>query len=416
MAREKLPNSYLRQYRLLYENGRDILLFVRFRDGKILEASRSAVKAYQYSRDDLLSKTIFDLRAPNTLSEITPQMAAADSSGILFETFHRRKDGTIFPVEVNSQSSNIGNEKVLLSIVRDITDRSRVEQLLGKERKELQIILDAAPVMIFYKDRDNRIIRVNRARAEAAGLRKEDLEGKNAFEIFPNQAESYWRDDREVIASGKPKTGIIDIIETPNGPRWIRTDKIPYRDEAGNVIGVIGFAVDITELKQMEEALRNMALRDQLTELYNRRGFITLAEQQIKAANRTQKPLLLSYIDVDGMKRVNDTLGHEEGDRVLIHTAHILRQTFRESDIIARIGGDEFAVLSLDVTDMNPEIYSTRLRDNIVIFNALAEHPYKLELSWDTAVYDPQSPVSLDKLLSTADRLMYKRKKGKSDA
>jgi diguanylate cyclase (GGDEF)-like protein len=111
-------------------------------------------------------------------------------------------------------------------------------------------------------------------------------------------------------------------------------------------------AEDITERKRMEAEIREMSLRDLLTGLYNRRGFITLAEQQLKAANRAHRPLQLTFADCDRLKWINDTLGHKEGDKALIDTAQILRQTFRESDIIARLGGDEFAILSIDTADM----------------------------------------------------------------
>jgi diguanylate cyclase (GGDEF)-like protein len=171
---------------------------------------------------------------------------------------------------------------------------------------------------------------------------------------------------------------------------------------------------DITERKRMEAEMREMSLRDLLTELYNRRGFITLAEQQIKAANRAQRPLQLTFIDLDRLKWINDTLGHEKGDRVLIDTAHLLRQTFRESDIIARLGGDEFAVLSIDSGEMNHDNVSQRLQQHIDAYNSEESRLYKLSMSWGTVIYHPDSPVSLDLLLSAADELMYTQKKAKS--
>jgi diguanylate cyclase (GGDEF)-like protein len=129
---------------------------------------------------------------------------------------------------------------------------------------------------------------------------------------------------------------------------------------------------DITERKRMEEEIREMSLRDPLTELYNRRGFITLAGQQLKTANRANRQMLLAFIDVDGLKKINDTLGHEEGDKALIGTAHIIRNTFRESDIIARLGGDEFAVLAIDTAELDPEVFSQRLQQHIDAFNEKA--------------------------------------------
>jgi diguanylate cyclase (GGDEF)-like protein/PAS domain S-box-containing protein len=180
----------------------------------------------------------------------------------------------------------------------------------------------------------------------------------------------------------------------------------------GRIIAVVE---DITDRKRMEEEIREMSLRDQMTELYNRRGFITLAEQQIRAANRAKRAMLLTFFDCDGLKWINDTLGHEEGDRALIDTANVLRQTFRESDIIARLGGDEFAVLSIDAADTNPEDFSKRLQENIDAGNAKEPRPYKLAMSWGTVVYDPGFPLSLDELMSSADERMYAQKKAKSN-
>ncbi|MCX5813120.1 MAG: PAS domain-containing protein [Proteobacteria bacterium] len=131
---------------------------------------------------------------------------------------------------------------------------------LQKHREELQIIIDSSPIMIFYKDREARFIRVNKALAKATGLPRDEIEGKKDFEIYPTQRADYWEDDKEVIVSGKPKTGIIEPINTPTGTKWVQTDKIPYRDNEGQIIGIIGFAVDITERKKAEEENERLIL------------------------------------------------------------------------------------------------------------------------------------------------------------
>lgn len=143
-------------------------------------------------------------------------------------------------------------------ITQDITERKLVEMALQKNREELQTILDSSPIMVFYKDCENRFIRVNKTLANAAGLPKAAMEGKLVREIFPHRTKDYWEDDKDVILSGKPKIGIIEPIETIFGPRWLQTDKIPHRDKDGTVIGIIGFSVDITERKEAEEQLQAM--------------------------------------------------------------------------------------------------------------------------------------------------------------
>ena len=161
-----------------------------------------------------------------------------------------------------------------------------------------------------------------------------------------------------------------------------------------------------------EEALLALSLIDELTGLYNRRRFFILTDQYLKLSVRTKKRLLLLFIDMDNLKWINDHHGHNEGDQALIDLANILKKTFRESDIIARIGGDEFVVLS-ESTDENGEIVLTRLYENIKDHNAKGSRCYTLSISVGTTQFDPEYPISIDELLSKADALMYAQKRKK---
>jgi len=149
---------------------------------------------------------------------------------------------------------------------------------LQKHREELETIIDSSPIMIFYKDRENKFLHVNKALAEATGLPKKAMEGKTVFEIYPNQAKDYWEDDKEVVASGKPKIGIIEPIDTASGTRWLQTDKVPYRDQENRIIGIIGFSIDITERKQAEKALEeeHRQLQQALNEVRTLRGIVPI--------------------------------------------------------------------------------------------------------------------------------------------
>jgi two-component system cell cycle response regulator len=166
-----------------------------------------------------------------------------------------------------------------------------------------------------------------------------------------------------------------------------------------------------------ETHLQALSLIDELTGLYNRRRFFILAEQYFKLAVRAKKRLSLLYIDLDDLKWINDHCGHNEGDQALITLAKILKKTFRESDIVGRIGGDEFVVLS-EITDENGEVLMTRLDENIKDYNARGPRRYTLSISVGTAEFDPNDPISVDKVLSKADTLMYvqKRKRRKEES
>ncbi len=140
---------------------------------------------------------------------------------------------------------------------QDITERKKYEETLLQQQQELSTILDSTPAMIFYKDKNNNFIRVNKAMAKSMGLTKEQLEGKSVFDIYPKEeAEKYWQDDKAVMDSGQPRLNIVESMQTQEGLKWVQTDKIPYRNEKGEIIGIVGFAVDITERRQAEAALR----------------------------------------------------------------------------------------------------------------------------------------------------------------
>jgi two-component system, cell cycle response regulator len=163
---------------------------------------------------------------------------------------------------------------------------------------------------------------------------------------------------------------------------------------------------------QGEKALLTLSLTDELTGLYNRRRFFLLAEQHLKVAIRSKKKPLLLFFDMDHLKKINDHYGHNNGDQALVGFANILQKTFRESDIIARIGGDEFVAL-LETTDENSEMLINRLFENIKNWNTEGSEPYTLSISVGTGQFDPEHPILIDELLSKADASMYAQKRKK---
>lgn len=169
----------------------------------------------------------------------------------------------------------------------------------------------------------------------------------------------------------------------------------------------------LSERKKMENEIIALSITDQLTGLYNRRGFLSLSEQQLKLSDRKKKGMELFFADLDGLKQINDTLGHEEGDKSLIETADVLKETFRASDIIARLGGDEFAVLAIDTDEVVSGIFPVRLQQLIDRQNNQKGRKYSLSISIGCSHYDPENPSTIDELMERADKLMYEEKQRK---
>jgi diguanylate cyclase (GGDEF)-like protein len=138
---------------------------------------------------------------------------------------------------------------------------------------------------------------------------------------------------------------------------------------------------------------------------------MTLAERELKIQERTKSGLLLLFADVDNMKTINDNLGHEKGDQALIEIAASFKKVFRKSDIIARVGGDEFAVLGIGASAKDFDIFQRQLKHHLDMYNTMEDRDYNLSVSVGMAYKDPETTVSLDELMSRADALMYEQKR-----
>ena len=339
------------------------------------------------------------------------------------------KDGQVRWIMETVTSIVYENEKAVLGNSMDITELRQARMKLEQSEQRLTQIIEGTTVPTFVIDGDHRVTHWNRACENLTGISGQEIIGTdNQWTAFYAQSRPTLADlivnlaTEEMIAfryEGKQKrSALIDrayevedfFPDLGAGGKWLYFTASPLIDAQGRVTGAIETLQDMTERKEMEEEVRLMAVTDQLTGLYNRRGFIALAEQQLKLSTRSRKSMLLYFADLDGMKQINDTWGHDEGDRALINTASILRNTFRASDILARIGGDEFAVLSIDATDVVPQSLVGRLEINLNEFNCHKERPYCLSMSIGVVCYDPENPCSLDDLMCRADDEMYARK------
>ena len=178
-----------------------------------------------------------------------------------------------------------------------------------------------------------------------------------------------------------------------------------------SLVRSIRFAI---ERQRLVADLNTKSLVDPLTNLYNRRALFALADRQIQIANRSQRGLLTLFIDIDNFKQINDTFGHQAGDKVLQEVANVLRDTFRHSDILARMGGDEFVILAIELDNKDSEGVTARLRQNLQKrMEPMPGLSPPLLLSIGLARYDPTQPCSVDELVGLADARMYAEKRAK---
>ena len=330
-----------------------------------------------------------------------------------------RKDGSkrFLEVSISLRKDSAGNPIGFKGIVRDVSERKRAEKALLESEAKYRTLFEAAQSGIFLV-RDDQFIDCNSHTLKIFGCAREQIIGRRPFEFSPpNQPDGRNSREKALEKINAALKGEPQLFEW----RHIRLDGTSFeaevslnRTEIGGELFVQAIVRDITDNKQAEEALKAMSLVDDLTGLYNRRGFLTLAEQELKMVNRTKRGTFLLFADLDGLKEINDTFGHLEGDRALVDIARIFKESFREPDILARIGGDEFVILAKEgASKSGPEIFMERLHKTLRLFNEKTERGYKLSLSMGVVAYDPEQPVSIETLLAQADSLMYEEKLGK---
>lgn len=287
----------------------------------------------------------------------------------------------------------------------------KIDEKLRRSEGKYRSLVESTEDSIYLVDKNFRYIFMNKRHMERMRLNRKQFLGK-AYGEFHSPVEVKWFVEkvRQVFETGMSVQHEHRSLR--DGRYFLRTLS-PVKEADGRISAVTVVSKDITELKKMEEKLQALSITDELTGIYNRRGFFALAEHILKIAKRNKKGLFLLYADLDGLKEVNDRFGHQEGDIMLIEIANLLKGNYRESDIIARIGGDEFVVLPVGITGDSIDVITSRLGEALEMHNEKRNRGYKLSLSYGLAYYDPDSPCSLDELLIKADKAMYEHKKEK---
>jgi diguanylate cyclase (GGDEF)-like protein/PAS domain S-box-containing protein len=288
---------------------------------------------------------------------------------------------------------------------------------LRASQQELRLVVDRLAEGVVLAGSDGKFRLFNPAAEEILGLGLMDVdpqEWSRTYGVYRADGETLYPSAELPLARaliGESTDQVEMIARTPHrGDAWLTVSGRPVVDEGGDVIGGVVVFADITERKRFEFELARLAAVDELTGLLNRRGFADTAGRELGLAQRSHRPAVILFIEVDGLKAVNDTLGHEEGSRLLADVAGILVKASRSSDVVGRVGGDEFCVLAVGQPPAATLGVEQRIREGLRAFNDRSMRPYKVAVSIGSATSDPERPASLDTLIAEADERMYAEK------
>lgn len=321
----------------------------------------------------------------------------------------RREDGSLAVVEL--QTRPVYEDEVLSGAVITFDDISeRIER--DRQLRKLSSALEYSPVAAFITDTDGRIEYVNRRFVEQSGYAQDELLGNTPALLKSGQTlASTYHEMWSRLNRGEPWSG--ELLNRRKGGEliWEETAIAPIANDEGEVINFVAFKENITRRKAEQEAIWRQANHDPLTGLANRHLFEHQLEQRISEAARYGHRFALMFMDMDGFKRVNDTLGHDAGDDLLRHCAERLERNTRGSDLVARLGGDEFVIIMPEFRRCIEVIHvAKKLVHSLSQPFTLKGEQVKVSASMGVAVY-PNDALEPGKLLNHADAAMYRAKR-----
>lgn len=381
-------------------------------DGQILWANHAAAQAVEATREELVGRQCYHgLNEDGQSCPECPFGQGPDWADLPLETETEAPDGRIWWVRGYPVYDDEGEAEGVVNVALDVTVRKQLEQNMARWVSVVEATDDA----IIQVTPDGVVQGWNRGAEKIYGHAVQEIRGRKLSSLAVEERREELQGLIRKVAAGHR----VQQHESLNRTKDDRTINVsltmsPIRGEDGGINGVSVIVRDITDHVALRDELINLSLVDSLTGLNNRRGFFHLAKQQLKVARRTENHALLIFADLDGMKKINDTLGHKAGDRALLEAAEVLRETFRESDIIGRIGGDEFAVLALEAEPGEEEEIINRLQRELDRRNEQPDRTYSLDMSRGVVACGPDNPVPLEKLVAEADSRMYEHKKSKT--
>ena len=397
--------------------------FVHDLNGKIVDCNRMACESLGYTPEELLSLSVGDIEEDfpsGRMRRLWEQMEPGVPLEI--ESVQRRKDGSTFPVEVRVGLMEQAGNRLMFAVVRDITKRKEDGKALRESEERFRQLFENSSDAFFIHDRRGKILDCNTEACQALGYTREELLGRTVADITARMLSDEEREERrgetlwERVMRGESGRVVgfdHNDLRRKDGstfPAEVGVGSILYEGERA----IFATARDMTARVELETKLRHEALHDPLTKLPNRALFADRLEHSLTQSRRSGGSVAVFFVDLDNFKNINDTLGHEAGDQLLISFGRRLRASVRDADTVARLAGDEFTVL---LERLDGEAEATLVVERIL---TSLEKPFRIKgrqinVSSSIGISYGDSSTDPTKLLDQADEAMYRAKNnGKS--
>jgi len=403
------------RFQKIFQATPDLLSITRRADGSYLEVNDAFVHELGYRREDVVGRSDRELGVWATERERAGVLRALEELGELkdLEVHYRTGSGRVLAGLLSAQYLELHDQRCILLLFKDISERKRMEEELAR----LACIVDSSDDAIMATDPEGTITTWNTGAEQIFGLSAAEIRGRHLVTLAPTERQDYLAQ----LCNECRSEGLVAHLDMP----YLRRDAVqvqvslalsPLKDADGSIIGLSGIARDVTGRTEREEVIRRQALHDPLTDLPNRKLFMDFLNLELAQARRNRRSLAVLFLDLDHFKQINDTLGHPAGDLLLQAVAQRLKACVRESDTVARIGGDEFNVLM-------PDLHQTDDVGTVVgKILGVFERPFLLEnvevqasTSIGVSMFPDDGDTSSD-LVQKADSAMYVAKQQSGNA
>lgn len=376
----------------------------------------AALEFYGYSRAAFLNLRLPDIRPEKIQGEIAGMIERFDDPTLPdVPRLHLTRSGERRIVRVSARELGYDGVPAILATIFDMTRQQRMEDEVRRARAFLKNVVDRVPSALFAKDAETgQYIFYNSAAERVFGHTREQVVGRTSSEIFPPaEAQRMLKQDQEALVAGPTGITAEEIIARPDGhDRYIRLKKVLITDGASDEKRyILGVAEDVTEERLREAEIAHLASHDVLTGLANRWLFHQRLQDAQRNASGSDDLLAIHYIDLDGFKAVNDTMGHATGDLLLKSVADRMLKAVRRSDLVARFGGDEFAILQTSIRNGHEATsLAERLVEGLAQPYEIGEAVCRVSASVGVSLATIRSPA--ERIIESADSALYAAKRG----